>query len=177
MIYKEEWNKAFSSSSKDWDWKSVWSAPCHPKIQNFLWAYLWNGIPTKDSLHTRRIIENPNCPFCQIITESCIHVLRECIRAREVWLKCSIPQDFFSMDCKNWLTHNMKSQIVVKDQKNISWATLFSFLCWRIWIRRNQWVFNNKDLNVDLFWHQYLLLATVACSRPNPSLATKNNTT
>lgn len=107
-----------------------------------------------------RSLDNPNCPFCQTIPKSCEHFLRDCVRAKETWLKCTLPQDFFTPDFQSWFSDNINSPVILKNHNNISWVTLFSFLCWRIYIRRNQWVFNSKDLKLEHFWYKSIFLAT-----------------
>lgn len=64
----------------------------------------------------------------------------------------------------------------MKDQDNAPWATLFSFPCWKIWIKRNQWLISSKDIKIDHFWHQSGFLVTkFACLGPSRTLIPKTN--
>lgn len=78
------------------EWKDIWNTPCHPKIQRFLWAYIWNENPTKEMPHNRGLGNSPTYAFCQTVNETREHVLRGFHKAIEVWNKCDLPLASFS---------------------------------------------------------------------------------
>lgn len=130
------WMKSSPPTHRDYDWKGVCSVPA---IQTLRISSRpdYGMVPTKASLHTRTITKNPNCPFYQTVAETREHVLRNCVRAREVWDKCILLREFFTRNLETSVSINFNSQRTVQDHHNISWSALFSFVCWRIWIRRN----------------------------------------
>lgn len=96
--YEEEWTRNPGNRGNSFDWDIIWHSPCLPKIQNFLWAAIWDCLPTKQNLMKRCITTSDNCPFCQTISENREHVLRDCIRAREVWDNYALSNNFYDHD-------------------------------------------------------------------------------
>ncbi|KAA3477395.1 Non-LTR retroelement reverse transcriptase [Gossypium australe] len=88
---------------------------------------------------------------CGDVEESCLHVLRDCCQAIEVWkqlIPSRISNRFFSSSLDEWLSSNLKNKVDVVFQ-DVNWPSLFRIVCWRIWKQRNLCVF--QDVHVNIF--------------------------
>lgn len=60
----------------------------------------------------RHLSQSDSCPICPHLSEIIIHVLRDYVMARRVWLKL-VPSDFtnifFNCDLQQWLLLNLKN--------------------------------------------------------------------
>ena len=59
-----------------------------PKVRNFIWRACANILPTRESLHQRRVNVDAWCELCCQQPESAGHLLWECPFARNVWALC-----------------------------------------------------------------------------------------
>ena len=61
------------------------------RITNFLWLCLHGSIPVKEVLAVKGINYDKVCPLCRDQEESIVHLLHECIFARDLWRKLEVP--------------------------------------------------------------------------------------
>ena len=62
-----------------------------PKIINFIWLCLHVSIPVREVLAGRGINCVKLCPICKEQDESILHLLRDCVHARDQWRKLEVP--------------------------------------------------------------------------------------
>ncbi|OMO88470.1 reverse transcriptase [Corchorus capsularis] len=123
-------------------WKKLWKSPCNNRIRHFLWLSAHNRLTTNSLLHNRQISDNFSCDLCIDSEEDCLHVLRDCTFATEVWQSFSLPDNFFdSLSIKDWIDLNLSSSMSFR---NTPWPTLFAYSCWAIWKARNSRTFLGK---------------------------------
>lgn len=67
-------------------WKLMWSLKILGVVKTFMWKAFNNGLPTRDNLFERKIIDDPRCSIYQRETETVSHVLESCLAAIDVWL-------------------------------------------------------------------------------------------
>ncbi|XP_074278178.1 uncharacterized protein LOC141601774 [Silene latifolia] len=117
----------------------LWGLRTQPKIKLFLWLAWWDKLPHNLTLHKRSILPSPCCTLCDSpsLNESSIHILRDCSFAGDVWSQFNVSHGFFSLDLQPWLHENCTSA-------DASWSTLFSFIIWRLWLRRCDLIFSPK---------------------------------
>lgn len=88
-----------------------------------------------------------SCGCCGYPLESLVHILRDCIITKDLWLsivKPSSHQSFFNLDLNEWLKLNIvKPHLFGGD----NWGSVFASLCWLIWQRRNTRIFERKVVN------------------------------
>ncbi|KAH9671615.1 putative ribonuclease H protein [Citrus sinensis] len=81
--------------------------------------------------------------------EDTIHVLRDCIIARQVWLRL-VPNilwnNFFDLELTSWIHYNLKNVGLVRREEN--WPCIFGVALWRIWYWRNQFIHNDANISV-----------------------------
>lgn len=90
----------------------------------------------------RKIVSDPICPLCGREMETSGHVLWNCDVARAVWSespramqKCAVEANDFSL-----IFNHLCERLSVEDLE------LAAVIAHRIWLRRNQWVFENSFL-------------------------------
>ncbi|KAL2941348.1 hypothetical protein RDABS01_029698 [Bienertia sinuspersici] len=66
-------------------WKSVWQASVPPKIKNFGWRVMHNGVPVRENLGKRGLCEDVRCPVCGEEVELIMRLLVICDEARHIW--------------------------------------------------------------------------------------------
>ncbi|OWM78320.1 hypothetical protein CDL15_Pgr001041 [Punica granatum] len=73
--------------------------------------------------------------------ENILHVLRDCVRAKPLWLSlvpsCLQPA-FFSPNLRAWLETNLRRYRTDPDGR---WASIFAIGCWMLWGWRNKELF------------------------------------
>ena len=103
---------------------------------------------TNGNINLRINTHSSNCPFCPTTEENMDHVLKKCHRALEIWRSVNFTVVNIT-NFNDWLNINF-----TKDHNNIiglSHSVIpsnveFTFTIWAIWLRRNAWVFNRKNI-------------------------------
>ncbi|CAL9021082.1 unnamed protein product, partial [Prunus brigantina] len=94
-------------------WKGLWSMSIPPKLKVFLWLVFQGKILTNEQRVRRHLAVESSCSVCGWHSETIIHTLRDCGRAKEVWLNVLNPSnvhDFFLSDYPSWLRSNLFSK-------------------------------------------------------------------
>lgn len=68
------------------------------------------------------------CPLCRVQDETIVHLLRECVVARDLWRKLEVPPSLvssFSDNFEVWLKTNCLSE--VRHKGSTPWYFLFLF--------------------------------------------------
>ncbi|CAL8138476.1 unnamed protein product [Prunus armeniaca] len=122
-----------------------------PKLKVFLWLLFQGRILTNEQRVMRHLAVESSCSVCGWHSENIIHTLRDCGRAKEVWLTVLPPSnfhDFFLSDYPSWLQSNLFSK--AKWEGRSPWNIMFVFTCWYVWKWRNKYIFNDvEDLPCD----------------------------
>lgn len=66
-------------------WKKCWNSNTLPKIKNFVWRALQNGLPVRENLKRRNITREDWCPRCGEEPESGIHMIGKCDIMQKLW--------------------------------------------------------------------------------------------
>ena len=69
-------------------WQKLWRARILAKIRALGWKACQNILPTKKNLFHRKVLEDPICDECGLEPETVLHVLCQCLKAKEVWNHC-----------------------------------------------------------------------------------------
>ncbi|KAK8516598.1 hypothetical protein V6N12_049321 [Hibiscus sabdariffa] len=168
------WDRQFSVSSayeklmaNRWSaphpfWKKVWSLAIPQRLRLFIWLTLNQKLMTNVERARRGISESPCCDLCGGLSESVLHVLRDCPPARAIWdsiLPPSAKTRFFSLDVSEWLLENI-SYVSSSNSYNLAWNLLFSSCIWQIWKIRNDRVFANISHDPSIVLSRCLSWAT-----------------
>ncbi|KAL4360584.1 hypothetical protein GQ457_04G026920 [Hibiscus cannabinus] len=92
------------------------------------------------------------CTVCNAADESILHVLRDCVVASAVWQRLapsSLSPEFYMTNLQLWVINNLSSRIV-HPEGGMPWPTLFISTLWQLWKSRNDWVFINVMLPIEV---------------------------
>lgn len=126
------------------DWKHlIWSQHLSPKLKYFLWKIGYDALPTGRNLQRRGLLTNTNCIRYGAV-EIVEHIFFHCQFAIEVWSNGP-------WNCQVDTTTNTSFLDILKE--SWKWTPLppygftgnvVPWLCWSIWILRNQLLFENR---------------------------------
>ncbi|KAH9734521.1 putative ribonuclease H protein [Citrus sinensis] len=108
-------------------WNLAWKWNGPQSIRTFIWLAISNRLKTKSELLRRHITMDATCCSCSHHLEDTIHVLRDCIIARQIY-------------------YNLKNMgLIRRDEK---WPCIFGVALWWIWYWRNQFIHNDAHISV-----------------------------
>ncbi|XP_019198405.1 PREDICTED: uncharacterized protein LOC109192286 [Ipomoea nil] len=119
-------------------WSTMWKLNIPRKVKVFAWQACSGCLPTADHLRSRRVDCQYCCSMCQSEEETTSHLFINCSFAKECWDLSGIPVStsvFPSFEF--WVDHHVA--MLDKDQ-----CRLLLLICWRIWLARNNKIWNNK---------------------------------
>ncbi|CAN0892936.1 Putative ribonuclease H protein At1g65750 [Linum grandiflorum] len=93
-------------------WKEVWRWQGPNKIRHLLWLASHKRVLTNKERGHRHLTNQVLCSLCSSSLESCIHVLRDCIFARNFWgrvLPQVIAENELSKDLRTWLDEHVRN--------------------------------------------------------------------
>lgn len=138
-------------------WKLVWSWAGPQRISSFLWLAYKNRLLTNVERQRRHLSPSAVCSICNSVSESTLHVLRDCDRAKALWLKF-LPeaevQNFFNCPSGEWFLQNLLGSFSASN--GISWTTLFGFTSWYLWKWRNESIFTQAESSIQAKFNQIL---------------------
>ena len=132
-------------------WRLIWKWPGPQRIRTFLWLAVKERLLTNKKRARRHLISFCYCEWCGIGSESALHVLRDCQRARLIWKSLLPPHrfgSFFNGTLKQWFQANLSCSEL---NCELPWSCVFAVAVWRIWFWRNSYVFqadNGRDNKV-----------------------------
>ena len=132
--------------------KWIWKSKVLPRIQSFVWLCYHESIGVRECLNHRCMLLDTQCPLCHTSNESILHALRDCNLVKHIWNQLGenrVNRSFFSSNLQEWLEENGTKQQVIGCH-TIPWSTVFLFAIWLIWKHRNQVVFKEQRLNLNL---------------------------
>eukprot|EP00253_Pinus_taeda_P013603 PITA_13603 len=128
-------------------WKNVWDSFATPKVNLFCWTLIHNKILTGDNLEKRNITGPHRCAMCNNKSETIRHLFMDCSVEKEVWglilrdLLTPVPSFNSAVDLfASWRQH-YPHHIPQKSLWTRIWATIPKYVCWQIWLARNQQIF------------------------------------
>ncbi|KAJ1421642.1 Reverse transcriptase zinc-binding domain [Sesbania bispinosa] len=101
-----------SGNVSDPGWRAVWRWEGHEQAKCLLWVILNNGLKTRNKGFRRGFMDTNTCALRNSHEETSIHILRDCVKVRELWYKLAngrLSPDFFSSDLREWIFINIGS--------------------------------------------------------------------
>jgi len=139
--------------TENWNlFTTVWKTECIPKVKHFNWTLLKGKVFTSENLRKRGILGPSICCFCRTEEESSYHLFYQCPLAQSCWKQMASPLELEEINHqlpslqKNWARLYPFS----KKGKGIIirvWKCIPATLCWKIWLARNNCIFNDKKPN------------------------------
>lgn len=131
--------------NKDVNWmKNVWHIHSSPKTKFFLWKALRGALPVGENLKLRKINETATCPFCGE-NESTLHLFFTCRFAKQVWDSAPFkaPLQFNRITSFREGIEATK-ELVCLPPTGIGLGPLPPWILWKIWLTRNQQIFEKR---------------------------------
>ncbi|KAH9670971.1 reverse transcriptase domain-containing protein [Citrus sinensis] len=122
-------------------WRKLWRLNVPSKIKNFIWRAAKNVLPTAVNLLSRRVDIISTCAVCNANEETVMHALIECSFAKTCWFSSPVGFVGYCTSFLTWLEHIFA--YCSADDCNIA-----MMICWRIWIHRNDKIWNQKNGSV-----------------------------
>ncbi|KAG8474496.1 hypothetical protein CXB51_031152 [Gossypium anomalum] len=157
------------------EWKPIWKYAGPQRVRVFLWLASQQRILTNSERVRRGIGYSTSCTLCGHAVEDLVHVLRDCLIAKDVWnivLPVQLKQRFFSASFSDWLLLNLCFHESLYGN-GFTWPCLFGLLTWRLWKNRNLFIFQNTSWTateiVKIFscWACLYLLQIGGCKKVN----------
>ncbi|KAJ1415138.1 Ribonuclease H domain [Sesbania bispinosa] len=133
-----------ADSTPDPIWKAVWRWRGPERARCFMWLVLNKGPKTKHKGFRCGLYDSDVCPVCLQHIETPLHVLRDCLNAKNVWSSLggtNLPPNFYSVDITDWFKMNLIGGT------GGNWSLIFGLSVWQLWRCRNERVFDNKAVS------------------------------
>ena len=162
---KNYWERKFGINDTDWKpfFLNVFNNKLLPrKIHDFNWKIFYGCLPVESRLHTMRKSDGL-CKLCNLDLENLEHLLYSCPKLKNIWEKNELYiKQLFDVEIK----FDYKLVILglnIKDAKIQVINMLISILKWKIWLRRNDYVFESKFSDIDTVWKTYKVMVLSHC--------------
>lgn len=132
----------------------IWKLQLPPKLLHFFWICSHDRLPTNNYLANLSIINSHLCPICHLAPETSQHIFFQCHKSGHLWSQLNISTAIQNFLLNNhsqpqWVYHFLKLPFDACPN-NIPPKTFFSFCLWQIWLTRNQYVFECKNIPINL---------------------------
>ncbi|XP_026411159.1 uncharacterized protein LOC113306437 [Papaver somniferum] len=125
----------------EFPWKQFWKQiKILPKIQNFVWKVLQDGIAVYENLRKYNPSVQITCPMCGTTEESVLHLFFNCQFALEVYHASTILIETQGNSVMDIISHWLE----YPDQGIM--LNLGGCLLWNIWKTKNDLVFSNIQI-------------------------------
>ncbi|XP_057432167.1 uncharacterized protein LOC130724918 [Lotus japonicus] len=129
-----------------------WSAPVPLNIKAFIWRVLLGTLLTRDNLVKRHVI-NPGvealCPFCNLVEETCSHLLFSCPVSLQIWYDCYAWLGISTSQIPTPRDHLLQfSSIGLSRDKKLGEIVIWMATTWLIWLLRNRVIFQAGEIDV-----------------------------
>lgn len=106
-----------------------------------MWKLAHDALITNQFRWRRGFAESNICPICSREEKSAIHLMRECVFARQVWsfvADNALPHSFLLGEIQSWICTNLKNE---SQRKGVKWHILFGIALLSLWQCRNELIF------------------------------------
>ncbi|MBA0678150.1 hypothetical protein Goari_019511, partial [Gossypium aridum] len=125
IIKKSSWNP------REEAWNVPWKVHGPQRVQIFLWLVLKQWLLTQEKRLRRGFGSDARCLICGHDVEDVIHVVKDCVVAKEDWLLSKLQNH-----------HNYAMM-------NVDWSCFFGIVDWRICKNRNLCIFSGTLWSVE----------------------------
>ena len=80
------------------------------RVKSFMWLVINDALLTNCARLKRNMTANDTCAICGSISETMLHTLRDCSKAKEMWKSIDhsfIKDSFFIQPLSEWLEENV----------------------------------------------------------------------
>lgn len=116
------------------------------------WSVLHDALPTAHFLWRRRITASPLCQRCSLHDETQLHVLRDCVFTRRIWLLILDTRCFGSFladnDITSWISSNLRPPWHFSTFSSL-WPYVFRQIVHDIWCNHKARIYNSRTFLDD----------------------------
>jgi hypothetical protein len=139
-----------SSSESDGEigvWRKIWNLPVLPKVCNFIWKMVRNGLPTNENRCHRHIAHDASCELCYYSCEDCYHAVTNFPHAKGLRMAM---REFWDLPLEESI-HNTDPEwfLVLLDLWKLEEDGNLAMILWRAWSVRNKVTRAGEPLLVD----------------------------
>lgn len=131
-LLKDNPSSSSNNSTRQFYWKYIWHTVVLPRLSHWVWQVTYDRLPIAQNLAKRNIIQNDQCCYCNLDTESLMHILYQCPFALELrtdqLMDAKYMDDFAAPQC-NILTYGQN--LLHEKGPAFFWTEII--LCWKIW--------------------------------------------
>lgn len=140
--------------SEDVLWRCLWTLTIPNRVKLFLWRCFHLILPCNQTLFQRHIIPSPLCGRCGKKSKFVMHAIWSCRSSKVVWSLTHF-HSLFSSWKNGGFDDFFRSSISILSKTELSYL---AYVCWGIWLARNDFIFNNKCLPAVLIIEKAQLL-------------------
>ncbi|GKV19445.1 hypothetical protein SLEP1_g29706 [Rubroshorea leprosula] len=129
-----------SFSTGEFRGQTLWRLELLERIKVFLWSAYKDILPTKENLRKRWVDIDNYCLVCGEMTETGVHVLKDCQFARAVWLGSQLNLRVADLQVDSFAEFFDTVALAVDQSK----LELFGLVCWSLWNNRNDILWESK---------------------------------
>ncbi|XP_021737847.1 uncharacterized protein LOC110704374 [Chenopodium quinoa] len=122
-------------------WIEIWKLEVTPKVRHFLWRVCTGTLPVRAYLMHRHMTNVVSCPWCVDYPETVQHAMFDYHTVRELWVECDCVEMSFWPTGMSFL--DLLESWSKLDARKVSRGAI---LMWYLWNRRNEMVFNGKEI-------------------------------
>lgn len=111
-LQQDSWNP------RDSNWKFSWKFQRPQRVRFFLWLAYKQRLLKNSERSRQGLSQSAVCSMCGHMTEDTIHVLQDCVTARQVWqlvVPNNIQNKFFLEPLDSWILSNICSPLYLQD--------------------------------------------------------------
>ncbi|KAF5444601.1 hypothetical protein F2P56_033721 [Juglans regia] len=117
-------------------WKSLWQLKILHKMKIFAWRACHDYLPTFQNLRQRKIKDEDRCVFCHLCFEDTAHALFFCPMIHDVYMQYLPSLQTLNSPLSIW-----DVVLHISDKGGLEMLTTFFVICWALWYRRNQFLY------------------------------------
>lgn len=130
-------------------YKLIWKWPGPERVRIHLWKMAQGALITNLFRQRRGMSSLSNCPICDSLEESILHMARDCRSSFQIWTWLAgnkLPHGFLSPDPHDWMINNLRCTSL---RHGVEWRIIFGAATTCIWQNRNNKVFIDKVDHVE----------------------------
>lgn len=128
---------------RDFQWaKNIWHIKSSLKTKFFIWKAMRGALPVGENLRSRGIEVEAKCPFCDE-SETTLHLFFKCRFAMQVWDIAPFKIPLIQNNLTSFRSGLKGVQnLIFLPPSGIGDGPLHPWILWKIWLARNQQIFN-----------------------------------
>lgn len=129
----------------DIEWKKIWTVPCQPKVQQFIWRLAHNSLPLKLNIKRMGMECDTRCLCCRRLDEDGSHLFIKCKEVKKLWREVELEAFRQRLDACNNAREVVQALFTLSEDDQV----LIACMVWKWWDRRNKLNVGDKVSSVE----------------------------